>query len=326
MRYTFIDVLRILSIYAVVFLHTLVPAVTSYGFVPVWQWDIAIAFSSLTRFAVPLFIMLSGAVLLENKQETLSVFYIKRMKRLGIPLLVWVVIFGLYRHYVSGTPFSFSYLIQQMVFNQPYEHLYFLVILLELAFITPVLRIYLSKILHTKQLYVFLVFTTLLTFLWIPNRFIGTLFIPYLGYYVLGFVLLHARTKKYTKVSLFAIVGTMIATAVLTHHLTITGVTNNLYFFSFTNPVVFITTISIFIFVKNLGIKKKHMNGLQNIVPLILGMYIFHPILLERIYPLVNIHMLVYTLLSPIIALIVFYLTSLCIFWMKEKPGFKRIV
>jgi len=52
-------------------------------------------YNSLSKPSVPLFVMLTGALLLmpEKVGEPLSVFFKKRLNRIGLPFLFWGVVY-----------------------------------------------------------------------------------------------------------------------------------------------------------------------------------------------------------------------------------------
>ena len=76
-RLVWIDLLKIISIFFVVLLHT--SAFGVYQGVAANGWWVANFYDSLARISVPLFVMASGALLLE-KQESYRVFFSKRMR------------------------------------------------------------------------------------------------------------------------------------------------------------------------------------------------------------------------------------------------------
>lgn len=98
-------------------------------------------YNSIIHIGVPLFVMLSGALLL-CKEEPISVFYKKRMKRILIPFLLWsLVVHGL--HYIidggSMTEFVYSYFQLTLTKGVHTIHWY-IYLILGLYLITPILR------------------------------------------------------------------------------------------------------------------------------------------------------------------------------------------
>lgn len=321
-RLVYLDYLRIVSCFFVVLLHTIVSSIVLYGKVPLIEWDISIFISSLTRWTIPVFIMVSGALILGRKNEQAIVFIKKRLSRIGVPLLFWFLFYAFYRHIVNGLPFSFTYLLHQFVFNQPYEHLYFLVILLELMVITPIL--------WKRELLVNNIFSiallSLVTFFWIPNRFFVFQFVPYVSYYVLGYLLSKINMSRLLKPSVFVSIFFILITFLFTRHITLSGITNNLYFFSFTNPIVFITSVSVFILFKELLQKEKERKVITIISSYTMGIYLIHPFILYTLQYCLRMKNMIYILFSPAISLLVFAVSLFVVFLFSKIPFICKVV
>ncbi len=60
-------------------------------------------YNSMMRMAVPLFFMASGALVLNSKQENLSIFFKKRLLKVVIPLIAWSLIYIIFKIYVLNT-------------------------------------------------------------------------------------------------------------------------------------------------------------------------------------------------------------------------------
>ena len=81
-----LDSLRALAIIGVIMIHISSPVVKmSYGGNMIYWWIGNIINSSI-RFAVPVFLMISGATML-NRKYKLGEFYKKRMMRVLLPLV-----------------------------------------------------------------------------------------------------------------------------------------------------------------------------------------------------------------------------------------------
>ena len=97
-RVVWLDVVRLVAMFTVVCCHSADP----FNFYPgeppanideIKWWGAA--YGSALRPCVPLFVMLTGALLLPVKQ-TASVFYKKRIGRVFWPFLLWSVLFNLF--------------------------------------------------------------------------------------------------------------------------------------------------------------------------------------------------------------------------------------
>ena len=131
------DLLRVLCMAAVVYLHTAAKALrNSSGLV--WHW--ANAVSSLATAAVPLFFMLSGALLLsEDRTASLSHLFRRRLPRLLVPLLAWsgVVIAAVWVQEGAEAALSIAAALPSTPAVVPY---WFVYALLPLYLLSPLLK------------------------------------------------------------------------------------------------------------------------------------------------------------------------------------------
>ncbi len=140
-----VDLIRTVAIVLVILLHAAIEPVqlademTPEG-VSLW-WTVNI-YCSLARPAVPLFVMLSGFLLLQPSKvtEPLKIFLKKRMKRIALPFLFWGIIYFIWRFFINQEPFSCEQVVTG-VLTGPYYHFWFLYMLLGLYLITPILRV-----------------------------------------------------------------------------------------------------------------------------------------------------------------------------------------
>ncbi|MCH3957727.1 MAG: acyltransferase [Olsenella sp.] len=85
-RLYFEDVLNVLSCFAVVALHC---SLTVFGPARGHEWNVALVQQAVCIFAVPVFMMLSGANLMEYRSRySTREFFRKRVLRVGVALLV----------------------------------------------------------------------------------------------------------------------------------------------------------------------------------------------------------------------------------------------
>jgi surface polysaccharide O-acyltransferase-like enzyme len=107
-RFFYLDVLRILSAFAVVVLHVAVTGWSYFG-VDTFEWQILNVFNGLSRWCVPIFVMISGALFLDPKRSiTIRDIYRKYILRVAMIIGVWALtliflklIKGLYYHGVT---------------------------------------------------------------------------------------------------------------------------------------------------------------------------------------------------------------------------------
>jgi surface polysaccharide O-acyltransferase-like enzyme len=137
---TWIKNARILAIFAVIFLHVAAGVVSTEP-IGSHNWWIANFFDSLSRWCVPVFVMISGALLLNpKKQENLSEFYAKRISRILIPLISWTIIYCIWVYLggvVKNDPVSMTFLLQSVLQGNPYYHMWFLYMIIFMYLFTP---------------------------------------------------------------------------------------------------------------------------------------------------------------------------------------------
>lgn len=129
------DVIRALAIVGVVAIHTANSVYERPDFFGGISWWLAVIIDSLSRISIPLFIMLSGFLLLK-KAENFSITFRRIVNRLFIPLVFWTafnyVASNIKTAYVVFTPAFFMRFLSGDVY-----YFYFLVILIGLYFASP---------------------------------------------------------------------------------------------------------------------------------------------------------------------------------------------
>ena len=153
-----IDLLRIIACFFVVCSHCSDPFLVSSersDFVGGW------IVGSVVRCSVPLFVMMSGALLLPTSLG-LGAFYTKRIRRLAVPLIFWSIVlpflFYLYMNVAGGSAFplldSSAYTLESacrkaftffLNFNYDTTPLWYLYMLIGLYFIIPILSTWIKN-------------------------------------------------------------------------------------------------------------------------------------------------------------------------------------
>src|SRR5689334_22387571 len=120
-----LDILRIAAIFAVIWLHVCADVVMKAD-ASVSEWWAGNVADAASRWCVPMFVMLSGALLLRDGREELSPreFYVRRAARLSPALIFWTAFYLGYRRLRDHT--GWMELLQDTVKGEPYFHLWFL--------------------------------------------------------------------------------------------------------------------------------------------------------------------------------------------------------
>lgn len=97
-RYEYIDYLRIISTFAVVVLH--VSAQNWYTTdITSKEWNILNLFDSMVRWSVPVFVMISGALLLDRRQNV-DRLYKKKILHIVSSFFFWSIAYTVYQCFV----------------------------------------------------------------------------------------------------------------------------------------------------------------------------------------------------------------------------------
>lgn len=196
--YTYIDRLRILACLAVILMHVTLGSLETVAPFSVLWW-IGHWICLVSQWAVPVFVMISGALLLDptrGASETVSVFYKKRLRRIGWPLLFWTTAYFVIRRVFDHEPVSAGYILTHLLQADPPYHTYFLFVIAGLYLITPTVRILVQNMSASqRQGLILLIFALAAGYslanawFWGNGRFLFSFFVPYLGYYLCGYEL-----------------------------------------------------------------------------------------------------------------------------------------
>ncbi|MCR8559184.1 acyltransferase family protein [Mucilaginibacter sp. BJC16-A38] len=205
-RNFYFDFLRALAIFAVIILHNSADQVDQYGKLPTTDWLSAAFYNGLTRFCVPMFVLLSGALLLDPAKEiTIKELFTKRLPRLVIPLLVWSVFYEIFQYSTDKGYGQFHLIVALKTFYQGplVFHFWFLYMLIGIYLIYPVLNAFVRAASRSLVFYfIVLWFITNCVFGMIGIIYGLSLgvelygFTGYLGYFMLGYYLQHFSFSK----------------------------------------------------------------------------------------------------------------------------------
>ncbi|WP_155112509.1 acyltransferase [Metabacillus mangrovi] len=293
-RIYYFDWLRALATISVVILHAASPLLEEYRTIPAGDWWTGNTYDSMTRWCVPIFFMMSGALMLNpGKQESAANFIKKRASKVLIPFAAWTIFYLLVSMKVGDLEKNPEAAIKAVLSDNVYYHLWFLYVMIGLYAITPILRVY---ILHASrkniELFLFLWFICTAVFSLISKLYdveIGFEAFPasgYIGYFVMGYYLHKYSFKTSTKAFIYGLGATgLLLTIFATWALTekSNGVFDG-FFYKYLNVSVIFMSAAVFLFFKD-GQKyiKKPENTVTPLKPFIeasLGIYLIHPFIL----------------------------------------------
>ncbi len=324
MSIQYINYLRILAIFTVVAAHvTIWTALNLETFSLNWWICHGIYFSCL--WCIPVFVMISGALLLDDsRNETAVSFYKRRMHRIGVPLVFWSFVYLVVRQVIGHEELTIRYVIKLILTGEPYYHLWFLYMIAGLYLITPMLRTYIRhSCLKERIILIAIIFilagaySQVNILFWSNQKSIFTMFLPFIGYYLCGYQLRFIDPKKIpSRYLVAALVLCAFYISMLTDVFIETqGKINNRNIFDFFSPPVVVMSIAIFwaayLIDRNAKPKKGVLkNAAAWVASTTLGIYVLHFGILEYIGNKLGKHAkdenpLIGIIIVPVIAFIV---------------------
>lgn len=202
------DLLRIICSLAIISTHVsamYVNAITQKGILGEYYYnsiEITVAYNVLSRFAVPCFLMLSGAFLLTDIQNAeYKYFYKKSFYKIGIPTLVFSAFYFLYTFvrqitYISAQNSDSAELLlplEELLKGRPYYHMWYMYMLFIVFVFVPIiirLKKDIGEKVFEKVAWIFLVLAcfSASTSTHELDWDIGQAFC-YLGYFMIGYVI-----------------------------------------------------------------------------------------------------------------------------------------
>jgi surface polysaccharide O-acyltransferase-like enzyme len=296
------DLMRVLACIAVVALHTSAWVLFFDADLGQGTWQFNNILSACCRWCVPLFVMLSGAIFLDQPAAGSSRAFIrKRVKRVGIPLIFWSLFYFAWNDYSRMQEFSLKNDLLLLLKGQPHYHLYFLFVMVGLYAITPRLTAWQDRSAKRSQLVNAIIILAVTSIAVTMGKLLSvrtanafTFFIPFVGYYLIGFQLRHIRLNA----GRLALAGLLfIAACLITINESqiiaqISWAKDPKFFdlfYVYCNPVIVVMSACVFLMISNSWMARKIANGEQLgsrglwrvTGRTTFGIYIIHPIVLD---------------------------------------------
>ena len=299
MRAIPVDLIRTIAIVGVIMLHAANEAITPQMMTQteIYRWLMVNIYQTLGRVGVPLFVMLTGALLLQpSKNESISAFFKKRWARIGLPFLLWGAIYFAWDYFADNLALTSSFVVQGIL-SGPYYQFWYLYMLVGLYLLTPILRVVVAHANRETLKYFFVIWFLGTLILPIPALFGAyhldstVLTIPFwAGYFVLGVYLLDVKVRRRVLLGLTAL--GLVFTAVGTYAMAATvGGPNTYYFHDYFSPTMIFATIMLFLLLNTIKAPASPTEAphpkinwlLKQISQCTLGIFLFHVIVLETL-------------------------------------------
>ena len=345
------DFLRVIAIFAVIFLHV---ATNKWSaFKPnTYEWQIFNFYDGLVRWCVPVFVMVSGIFLLDFRRYSESVsenfqrIFRKNIIRISLVIVFWSIFYIYFDMFLSNKFDTNPLKAIDFLFKQSKYHLWFMFMIVGLYFLAPFLHVLvrnLSKKDFELLLIVLAIFCCGYNFINIFLKFFlnKTLYfrdnVPefsgYLIYFLAGFYFANFEISKKTKIIFYilAVVGLIFATFINSefalHH-----EKKKDFFYGYKILSTMLTSFGVFIFFKNLFAKFQNNSKFAKIITklsaLSFGIYLIHVAVWEIIWKKLQITTLsLNPIISvPLLSLAIFAISALLAFILSKIPILRKVV
>lgn len=341
-RIDYLDLLRVLAILAVITIHVVAinwDTISTKSFL----WQTNNIFNALSRWCIPVFAGVSGAIFLNNKKNIeIKDIWTKYIPKMVLLIFIWGIIYNIY---VQQT-ISFSFVIDTiklLLKGQIYSHLWYLYMMIGFYIMLPFLKM-IVKGASKKELEYFILICTVVTVI-LPtvlaidrfSSFSGILsktYISFFGGFTLYFMLGYYLSTYEIKVNYQKIVYTLTAlVAIITVFISnYKSYTLGIPYYNIMgqkSPLALLMGISIFLVAKKFINKISDNNSklISNVGKNVLGIYLVHEIVINELNGLgINNSMFNPVISVPIVVILVFIISYFIVYLLDLIPGVKKIV
>ena len=334
--------LRVFATFGVILLHV---AYSSYllfkDSISLHEGTALLCITNALRFAVPCFVAVTGALLLNPEKEiTIGDTLKKYMLRILVSLVVFSCIFWIFDMIMDSESFGISYILtglKELYTADGWSHLWYMYLLIGIYALLPFYKM-IAKHASDAQLKfllaVYFIFICLLPLTRIfglePGFYLHTSTV-YPLYLFLGYAIYNGkiRIKPAPALVLFILSeGAVVALNILSNE---KGIENLNYLWNYQSPLTVIASASCFSLFCNIksgdkqGIIKK---ALMSVDSCTLGIYLLHMLFVRLFLRYMQINPLNYGSVAGIIlaSVIFFIMTFIIIRLLKFIPGVKKII
>lgn len=332
--FDWINNLRVIALFAVVVLHTASLLLMDFKKSPLSDWIAADLYNALTRFAVPVFVMITGALLLHREYE-LGDFLKRRLSRIIWPFLFWSLVFIGYSWYNEDLNFTqdawadIRIVLHQLKYGA-YYHLWYVYMLIGLYLIIPAISRFVRNATEKEVQYFLVVWFIVIAFSQpYLSRFMPQVdvryFTGYIGYLVLGHYLTFKELPQHGLKTPLVIFYLVCLAGIILGTYFLTAATGNISTIMYEplGPFVILYSAAVFLLARITFFKlPASLVKLRNLIGgFSLGIYLCHALFLTLLdnwgisYKLCNPFISI-----PVTALVCFVLSFILIFILSKIP------
>jgi len=310
------DLLRTLSMSLVIIIHVANVYCNDYGTISNSSFLGGVVFNVLARVCVPIFFMISGALLATRKFDKK---YWDRIKKIIILIAVWDIIYLIWEYFYLGITYDHFYRLLLEPFR---NHLWFLYTLVVVYAVQPILGMLInkkSKVINGLFVFIWLLLCSLSVV--VPSIASYFSIFCFIGYFYVGRVLYDyfkdKSIKKITFPLIIITIGCLVIDIIMSYNI---SVDKNMFYnvyFAYRNPLLVIASCSCFVLVFNYLPKKLNKIWLT-FSSLSLGIYLLHGVFLDISKEVFNYTSLNSFIGIPLFSIIILLFSIVSVYFLKK--------
>jgi surface polysaccharide O-acyltransferase-like enzyme len=330
-RIDYLDLLKCYALILVLVVHVSASGSYLWGAASAKNWWIATAFGSFARTCVPLFLMASGATLV----EPVGLFMARRARRIVVPLLIWSVVYQLDRF---GPALTFNSVLRDLLLGTSFYHLAFFYYLFGLYLCAPVLARFADGASPGSATYfagLWLLMSCQALISDLTGDAVGVpvpVVMGFAGYFVMGRILRDVAIGKHAaRLCVITTLAVTLVTLVGTFMLTRKAGNLDQMLFEYGRPNIVVMSVCTFLVLSSaplrqwLGRRQQVLEALRTGSGFVFGIYLVHPLLLQRVVPAIGINWMTFGVPVGIpLSVIVLLGLSISVVWGLRKVSWLR--
>lgn len=320
------DILRVIAMIMVIIVHVANVYSRSFGLISNRSFFISLLFNTLSRVSVPIFFMISGALLLDREFDLKK--YRNRILKYILLIIIWDIIYLVWEYFYLGVTYTKLY---KLVLNPYRAHLWFLYSILIVYILQPILRLLLYKISDNFKFILLCIWLIISTISIInSSATLALTIVTYIGFFILGkYIYDFIKSndlKKYNFIIIITILICLLTSVFLNYLSSIRyHMFYNLYF-AYKTPFITVASLCLYALII-INYKKDTLNMLIiKLSSLSLGVYLIHGIFLDITVKLFRYIFIPSVIGIPLFTSVIFVLSIITTYIIKHIKYLDNII
>ena len=319
------DLLRVISMFMVIVVHVSNVYSRSYGIISNQNFLFSLIYNTISRISVPIFLMISGALLLDRKFDKTK--YRKRIMKFLILIIIWDIIYLVWEYFYLGNTYEPLY----RLLIEPYRaHLWFLYTIIILYLLQPLMKIIMDKSNKVVKILLLIIWFTCGAISMMNPR-IGEYFtfVSYAGFFIVG-KYLYDYVKKYVTpkhnlVEIIVIVVCIILSIILNYKASLKYDMFYNFFFAYRTPMITFASFAFYAFIITNYQKESIGKVLSTLSEVSLGVYLIHGIFLDIVVRTIPHYSLNPLFAIPVFSILIFIASVGSVYLLRKIKILQKI-